>query len=185
MRLIVVRHGESIGNVKKIIQGQIRNGLTKKGFSQAKKLGKKLSKENIEIVYSSDLPRAKETVREVKKILPKIKINFTKKLRERYFGKLQGKQKFKNWEKIIWRKDFGRKENVESFDKILKRVNSFLKTISKKHKGKIVLLITHKRIVQIIMAIYKNPTLDYIQKMSTPRNVSIKRFDFSRHNFIK
>jgi len=38
MRLILVRHGETEGNVKRLIQGHLHGKLTKKGREQAKKL---------------------------------------------------------------------------------------------------------------------------------------------------
>ncbi len=53
--------GESQWNVLRKIQGQKDIPLTDKGRKQAELAGEKLSEENIDIIYSSDLKRASET----------------------------------------------------------------------------------------------------------------------------
>ena len=65
MKLILVRHGETEGNVKQIIQGQTHGKLTKKGIKQAKLLARRLKNEKIDVVFSSDLQRAKNTTKQI------------------------------------------------------------------------------------------------------------------------
>ena len=71
MKLILVRHGQSIANSKKISQGNqdkwIDTPLTNKGIEQAQAVAKRLKDEKIEIIYSSDLKRAKQTAKEINK----------------------------------------------------------------------------------------------------------------------
>ncbi|MBG93552.1 MAG: hypothetical protein CL792_06190 [Chloroflexi bacterium] len=61
MALILVRHGQSEGNVKEIITGSMNVGLTEHGYKQAKLVGMKLSVEPITAVYTSSRIRAIET----------------------------------------------------------------------------------------------------------------------------
>ena len=43
VKLLLVRHGETVDNVNKIMQGQTQGELTEKGRIQAKELGEKLA----------------------------------------------------------------------------------------------------------------------------------------------
>ncbi|MEM9805438.1 MAG: histidine phosphatase family protein [Cyanobacteria bacterium P01_D01_bin.56] len=61
-RVIVVRHGESTFNVKRIIQGHHDESLlTENGESQARQVGQLLGRTNIDAVYCSPLKRAART----------------------------------------------------------------------------------------------------------------------------
>eukprot|EP01135_Chromosphaera_perkinsii_P002732 Nk52_evm100s226 gene=Nk52_evmTU100s226 len=56
--LTIVRHGETTYNVNKILQGQLDTPLTPAGVDQCDKVGRRLGKEMIHAIYSSDLSRA-------------------------------------------------------------------------------------------------------------------------------
>lgn len=82
MKLFIIRHGESEANAKGIHQGQrIDTSLSKLGRSQAKKLAKRLKNEKIEVIYTSDLKRAKETAEEINKF-HQVKLISDRRLRE-------------------------------------------------------------------------------------------------------
>src|SRR3989344_1019640 len=84
-RIILVRHGESVANAKKVSQGKqdewIDTHLTEKGRDEARKVAQRLKKEKIGIIYSSDLKRAKETAEEINKF-HSVKIKFDDRLRD-------------------------------------------------------------------------------------------------------
>ena len=62
MRLLLIRHGESEGDVKKIHEGRADLPLTEKGIEQAKKAAEFIKNNyNVNAVYSSTLDRAKKT----------------------------------------------------------------------------------------------------------------------------
>ena len=65
MKLIIVRHAESEANSKGISQGYKNEWedtpLSGKGEQQAKKVAQRLKSEEISLIYSSDLKRAKQT----------------------------------------------------------------------------------------------------------------------------
>ena len=62
-RLLLVRHGETVDNVNRIMQGQTQGRLTLNGIEQARELGRQLRGEHIDVFLSSDLARAVETLR--------------------------------------------------------------------------------------------------------------------------
>ncbi|MEM4230546.1 MAG: histidine phosphatase family protein [Candidatus Pacearchaeota archaeon] len=83
MRLILIRHAESEANAQEIHQGQkVDTSLSKKGIKQAKQVAQRLKDEKIDLIYSSDLKRAKETAVQINKF-HKLKIIYDKRLRER------------------------------------------------------------------------------------------------------
>lgn len=178
MKIILMRHGETLENKDMIAQGQLPGNLSEKGFLQAKKTGAKLPKEKIDIVYSSDLRRAKQTANEVIEFLPNIPLKFTKRIREKNFGDFQGKPYPKNWDTICWKKGVVKKHGGESYEEIMTRAKSFIESLKKKHDNETVLLVTHKRMIQTIIALNKNPTLKYLQVMKIPKNASLTRLKF-------
>ena len=126
MNIILVRHAESEANRLGITQGQtIDTSLSKSGLRQAKQLAERLKDEKIDIIYSSDLKRAKETADEINRY-HKLKIIFDRRLREMDYGN----------------------ENLESF---ITRCKVFMKSFQKE-KGNI-LIVAHGGINITIMAI--------------------------------
>ena len=67
MKIIFARHGESENNVG--ISEDEDSALTKKGRLQAKYLGNSLKKENISMIFTSNLLRAKQTGEIISKII--------------------------------------------------------------------------------------------------------------------
>merc|ERR1712141_847244 len=93
--LTIVRHGQTSGNVNHRAEGITDTPLNENGLSQAKLAGEWLKDEIFDIVYTSDLKRAKQTasiiVHENTKI-EKDDDNFVELalLRERDFGAAEG-----------------------------------------------------------------------------------------------
>ncbi|XP_069138546.1 uncharacterized protein [Argopecten irradians] len=91
--LTLVRHGETLYNRKKILQGQTDVPLSQVGIQQAKMAANRLENENFTHVFSSDLSRANQTaqvIMEGNSVCHSTVIT-DKRLRERKFGALEGK----------------------------------------------------------------------------------------------
>ena len=65
MKLILVRHGESVGNFENRLQGQAEYELTELGKRQAVLTGERLAELGVSAVYTSHLLRAQETARTI------------------------------------------------------------------------------------------------------------------------
>jgi broad specificity phosphatase PhoE len=65
MKLLLVRHGQSVANAQGRIQGQFDSPLNDRGRAQARALAQRLEQEawNLAALYASDLQRAAETAR--------------------------------------------------------------------------------------------------------------------------
>lgn len=91
MRLFLVRHGETLANARRVIQGHTHNvSLSSRGRGQIEKLAQRLKAQPISAVYSSDLRRACESAEIVAKELS-LPVYFDRRLRERCYGEFEGK----------------------------------------------------------------------------------------------
>ncbi|MEK6903642.1 MAG: histidine phosphatase family protein [Nanoarchaeota archaeon] len=85
INIILVRHGESLANAQDISQGNndeySDTPLSKKGKEQAIKVAERLKKEPLDLIYSSDLKRAKETA-EIINTFHHVPITSDKRLRD-------------------------------------------------------------------------------------------------------
>ena len=59
--LYLTRHGETVDNANKIMQGQTQGKLNENGVRQAYELAEKMSRLHIDAFVSSDLQRAVDT----------------------------------------------------------------------------------------------------------------------------
>ena len=87
--LYITRHGQTVWNTEKRMQGWNDSPLTKLGLEQAKRLGQRLENTRIDIIYSSPLGRAIKTAKIVmgKKDIP---IVCDDRLKEINLGKWEG-----------------------------------------------------------------------------------------------
>lgn len=84
MRLILIRHAKTVENEAQIIQGRNPGQLSEEGFRQATLLGQRLSKEHIDIIYSSPSGRCKKTLDHILKELVSVPpVEFKDSLQER------------------------------------------------------------------------------------------------------
>lgn len=61
MRLLLIRHGESVGNAEGRLQGHTDFPLTERGLDQARRLARRLADFPLAAVYTSTLARAAQT----------------------------------------------------------------------------------------------------------------------------
>lgn len=174
MRLYLVRHGETIENVKKITMGQKYGKLTSVGVKQARLLGEQLKNYEFDIIYSSDLKRASATLKEIKRHSSKTPIIYTKDLRETKFGELEGKR----WDKISMKDisgDFITKKarGGESLQDVKKRISKFINLLKKKHVNDQVLIVAHAGTIKMFLSILQGISVKKIFESTDLENASI------------
>jgi alpha-ribazole phosphatase len=89
VRLLLVRHGETVWNANQRYQGQCDVPLSPEGRRQARQLRERLRRETVHAVYASDLSRARETaeiILEGSGVAPTL----VSELREMSFGAWEG-----------------------------------------------------------------------------------------------
>ncbi len=149
-RIIMIRHGESLANAKRIYLGHTDWDLSELGKEQANDAAKKLSSVKIDKIYSSDLIRAYNTA------LPHaslrgIGIEKRKDLREIYLGEWECR-KVEELEKeypeeflVGWHQNFGtcRTRGGESVPEVAERIYTAVLNIASENRGKTVLIACH------------------------------------------
>lgn len=152
MKLILVRHGETIENQMGICQGQMDGTLSEIGLYQAKRVAEHLKTEQIDAIYSSDLKRAIDTAAEIVRFFPNIPYYKDKRIRERYFGSFQGKTFPEVRTNLVLPAD------AETNDKLFLRISEFYNEILEKHINSNVLIISHGVSLKVLLAIIQNQT---------------------------
>lgn len=175
MKLIIVRHGQTEENLEHIMMGHMPGKLTKEGIEQAKKLALRLKDEKIDEIYSSDLKRAKDTTKEIVKYHPKIKVHFTKRLRETDFGSITGiKLQDVDWKNLP--------KDVETLNHLYERGKNFFKKVYSMHKNEVVLFVCHGAIKGAIIGAILDKGPDYIKGSASIENASVSIFEIKEDN---
>ena len=147
MKLILIRHGQTQGNILNeqginLFTGALNNkytDLTEKGIEAAKKLKDNPIIKEISKVYCSDLKRAIDTAKLAK---PGYELHIDKRLRERSLGDFEGKypedlEDHENYKKYFadenykkFRRDFIQKApNGENYTDVIERTKDFLDSL--------------------------------------------------------
>ncbi len=84
--IIMVRHGETEGNLDDKAQGHFDAPLTKRGRIQAEAVAERLSDIEFDAIYASDLQRAMSTAEAIAAHHPEVEIRRSSQLREYHFG---------------------------------------------------------------------------------------------------
>lgn len=152
-----VRHGETNANIEKKYCGFTDIELNENGIIQAKEVSGKLKDVKIDLIFSSDLMRAKMTVNEINKNR-NIDIEYLENLREMNFGELEnltfkeiGEKFPKEKEKIINFKNEYVFPNGESLKMLYERVNKCLKEILNKYKDENILIVSHSGAIESML----------------------------------
>jgi probable phosphoglycerate mutase len=86
--IFLIRHGETVGNASRIVQ-RPDNPLSPRGVAQAERLGRRLARDGIVHILSSDLARARMTAESLQRATG-APLSFEPLLHERNFGDLRG-----------------------------------------------------------------------------------------------
>ena len=154
----IVRHGQTDWNVKKILQGQTDIPLNGNGKKQALELAQKLKEIKFDLVFSSDLKRAKHTVKTVA-LEHKLAVETTKALRERKFGRLEGEkiERLKEFSEVFdslsddEKFAFKSYPEVESDEEIVARATTFLRELAVLYPNKTILIGTHGGVIYSLL----------------------------------
>lgn len=154
MDIIVVRHGQTEANKSGVIGTD--SNLTEEGKQQAKELGDKLSREQIDVIYCSPLKRTSQTALPLAEKLGR-EIFIDERIREvdwgdfdglpgSFFKKTIGMEPRDSLDSYAY--DFHQHHGESSAD-VERRVRSFVDELRTKPYGK-VLIITHGGIVRML-----------------------------------
>ena len=114
IKLVLVRHGQSIWNLENKFTGWTDVGLSSNGVNEAIEAGKVLKEKGFtfDLAYTSVLKRAEDTLTYILKKMNEenIEIRRSWKLNERHYGALQGlnkdetRKKYGDEQVLLWRR---------------------------------------------------------------------------------
>lgn len=148
-RLCIVRHGETAWNAEHRVQGQLDIPLNEIGLRQAQAVGMVLKEERFDVIYSSDLVRARQTADPISNFLS-LKILLEKDLRERHYGIFERLTYAEV--KVRYPEDYARFEardpeyafrTGESLKDFSARSIKIITAIADRHHGQSILVFTH------------------------------------------
>jgi broad specificity phosphatase PhoE len=149
MKLIFVRHGQTVANAENRLQGHLDTELSPLGLHQARIVAAALAQETIEAVYSSDCQRASVTA-EIVAAPHSLPVATDPLLREARLGDWQGMtvdeiERQYPIEYQAWRRDSisNRPPGAERLEEVIARVNRFFDKVTAKHSKGSILLVAH------------------------------------------
>lgn len=155
--IFLIRHGETVDNARRIMQGQMPGELNETGREQARQVAERLANEQIDVVVASDLRRAMQTAEYISERLG-LPITTTPLLRERDWGSFTGMYipdlRGKKWT-----------DDIETEEALLSRARSFLVYITTTWPGKRVVAVGHGIINKAILAVYAGCKMKEVQRM--------------------
>lgn len=191
--IFLVRHGYSKANEKNLFLGHGDMDLTEKGKLQAEVASEYLSTLKPDVIYSSDLIRAKDTAKPTAEKLG-LKVNLDKRFREIDAGEWDF-MPFLDWVKNYpdefqkWVDDkynarcVGGETIIELKDRIVDAINELII----KHENKTIMIFAHANPIQVFAAYSTGDFKNSINKIGDPPNVSTTKvvYEDGKFNLIE
>ncbi len=202
-KLVLLRHGESVWNKKNVFTGWVNIGLSDGGVKEALDAGEKMKEFSFDAVYVSKLIRAQLTVALALKnavfpgdaewgedyggndLIPVIESDA---LNERYYGKLQGKNKevikkeFGEEQFKLWRRSYNTPPpKGESLKMTIERTLPFCKKeiFPRVEKGETILVCAHGNSIRGIVMYLDKLSEEEVVSLEIPTGVPLV-YDLSR-----
>jgi broad specificity phosphatase PhoE len=154
-RLILVRHGETVWNAERRLQGQTDIPLSDVGREQADRLAARLAGETLDAVCSSDLRRALATAAIIAgpHALP---VRADPRLRQSYRGEWEGK----TLDEIralsggnVTEERLDHPPGGETPEQVAGRLRAFLTDVRRDYAGQTLLAVAHGHVLRVLIAL--------------------------------
>lgn len=143
----LIRHGSTLWNKEGRIQGHTDNPLDEEGLEQAAALAERLSTEEWNYIYSSDLLRARQTAEVIAARLGLSVAGWVPGIREMNGGLLEGTTEQERVER--WGKEWRTLElGLEKNESGRLRGSRAIEEIAERHPGEKVLVVSHGAILR-------------------------------------
>jgi broad specificity phosphatase PhoE len=168
LKLYITRHGETVWNTEKRMQGWLDSDLTENGIRNAESLSDRLKDIEFEVVYSSPSGRTKSTS-ELVIGGRKIPVIYEDNLREMNLGKWEGqtlesiRESNPSGIQHFWNApDRFIPDGGESFADVRSRASKVLEKIKADHLTGNILIITHTVMIKSLFSIFKESAIEQL-----------------------
>lgn len=150
--IYLVRHGQSIHNLQQTIAGQLDSELTDLGFEDARQVAKTISRRDFDVIYSSDLLRARQTADTIIRTLDlDCPVLLSPLLRELDYGHFTAKTVAETFRVLNYKhRPAERYPGGEGFLDLEERVGRFLRHMLAEAGGKRILITAHAGSIRLI-----------------------------------
>lgn len=162
-RFILLRHGETDWNVQRKYQGHADIPLNENGVQQALDAAESLKNESFDVVFCSDLIRAKTTAETILRFHPRASFIVNPLFRERAFGVLEGTPYQRDLLNPIIRESidkdpYGHKfdNGGESLREVFARADEAYQMIRAACPNQSVLVVSHGTFLSLFLVILKS-----------------------------
>lgn len=177
MHITLIRHGETVENQNRIVQGQLPGQLTPKGKHQARQAGEELASERFDYIYCSDLRRCQQTATYIREHHPETPWECHQALREFNYGVYQGTSNAgMDWDAIKLAALEERVPRGESWADVTLRIQEFLRDAYQRHANQHLLLVTHGGPIRVIQSQLEGIPLESLLNNMLP-NCGVLRYE--------
>lgn len=182
----LIRHGCTNWNRERRAQGHSDIPLCEEGFDQAEKLANRIASEKWDVIYSSDLQRAKGTAKTIAEKVD-IEIHLDTRLRERHGGQIEGTteaERIKEWGENWRALDLG----IETSAEMSLRGMACLEEIIAKHLNENILVVSHGAFIkQLLRTLFPHTDVENSLKNCsvTVLETDGDTWDLTLHNCVK
>lgn len=187
--LLIIRHGQSVSNIRGVFTGHLDLELTPLGHQQAQLTGEFIIENfKVDAVYSSDLCRAADTGRAVADPLG-LPLRTDPRLREIYAGTWEGLSFNELSETspayMVFRGDIGacQTDGGESVAQLSTRVLEAFYEIAASNDGKTVVIATHATPIRALMTHAQGLSLADMKDVPWVTNASVTEVIFENGSF--
>lgn len=177
MNLYITRHGQTDGNVNKIMDGIRDIDLNEIGIEQAKTTRDILKDTKFDFIICSPLSRTKHTMEIIN--INNYPVIFDDRIKERDCGEFTGKS-FESLDRDLYWNYYDKTiyEKAESIEHLFNRVYDFLNEIKEKYKDKTILLVTHEGITKTINCYFNGIPEDGNLQTLGLKNCEIAKYQY-------
>ncbi len=185
----LIRHGESLGNVRRIFLGHTDWDLTELGHRQAACTAEIFRDIPVDAILSSDLLRACHTASPIaaQKNLP---IETDRGFREIFAGQWEGRE-FSDLEVrfaqdyTVWKTDIGRSHPTggETVLQLHERVHDALLRAVRKHAGQTIVIATHATPIRVLLTGISGRPIEEAAGTPWVSNASVTKLEYENGEF--
>ncbi len=180
MKIYLVRHGQTLFNQQKKVQGWCDSPLTQEGIQQAIAVSKTLQSISFEYAYSSTSERAMDTMHYIlqDRSVPHA---YVKGLKELNFGSLEGEKEADVFTDIsVYEKGF-ETYGGENLPTCNQRFMTCLETIAKSHTGNVLVVAHGGVIMSALSCLDEARFMKHIQEVGDVENCSVTILEYIDH----
>lgn len=169
----LVRHGETEWNRQARLQGSMDIPLSDIGIAQAKKAAKRLALEKWDVIFSSNLIRARHTAEHINELV-QVDILEDAGLRERMYGTLEGMTRAEIealYPNLFVNPQMHEVAGLESYEQLSERIRQTVENIAVHHAGKKILIVTHGGAINAFLHAVTGKRADKIGNTSISRAI--------------